>query len=609
MLLKIQEPSAPNKVSQEAVVGIDLGTTNSAVAYVKNNKPQVLTLKGEQPTIPSVLAFGNEPEPLVGNAAKSLLPQQGVDVIGSIKRLMGKAVEDITAPLGFRLAQTPKGEIAKIATKHKDYTAVELSAFILRRLKQRAEAVLGKPIHKAVITVPAYFDDGARCATKDAAKLAGLTALRLVNEPTAAALAYGLDKKRSGTVAVYDLGGGTFDISILKLTKGVFRVLATGGDTQLGGDDLDQAIADELLANKELAPQDLAKTLAAVRALREELTTKPQAQVEIEGMAFTLTRVEMEKIIAPVVGKTLAIASQVVEDISPATIDEVVMVGGATRMPSIRKAVGELFNLEPKTDINPDEVVALGAALQAHALSGGGGNLLLDVIPLSLGLETMGGIVTKIIDRNTPIPVSKAQEFTTQKDGQTALSVHVLQGEREMASQCRSLARFELHHIPPMAAGLARIQITFAIDADGLLNVTAKELTTSKTQHIEVKPSYGISTTTMRKMLEESMQYAKQDMQERLLAEAKVEANSMLEQLRSALAKDGEIATASEKASIETASKTLEKSLLTSERETIIQNREALEKACQTFIERRINKALGSALKGKSVEQVEKNNA
>ena len=677
MLLKIQEPSTPNKATQEPIVGIDLGTTNSAVAYVENKKPRVLFSQGEQATIPSVLAFGDDPAPLIGNAAKALLAThrnttggntggntegdtqgktagntegdtgdgtQGktaggtsggigkgagdktgketggktaggiggeFEVIGSIKRLMGKAAEDLTSPLGFRLAKTAKGEIAKIATRHKDYTAVELSAFILRRLKQRAETVLKKTIAKAVITVPAYFDDAARLATKDAAKLAGLEVARLVNEPTAAALAYGLDKKRGTTVAVYDLGGGTFDVSILKLTKGIFRVLATGGDTQLGGDDLDQAVASVLWGNSlPQEPAQLATTLATVRRLREDLTTKDRSQIEVGGKSVTLSRAELEKIIAPIVDKTLTIAANVMEDVAEdITIDEVVMVGGATRTPYIQQAVGKLFNLTPKTDINPDEVVALGAGLQANALSGGGnggGNLLLDVTPLSLGLETMGGIVAKIIDRNTPIPVSKAQEFTTQKDGQTALAIHVLQGEREMASQCRSLAKFELKDIVPMAAGLARIKITFTIDADGILNVTATELTTNKTQRVEVKPSYGISTTKMRQMLEESRTYAKQDIQQRLLAEARVEAQTILQQLDSALLKDGDLCSPDERLQMAKAIEGLEKVLGASDRHQIIQRREQLEKACQTFIERRINKALGSALKGKSVEQVEK---
>ena len=628
-LLQIQEPQVSETRNKEAAIGIDLGTTNSLVAAVVDGKPTILKLSGEKPLLPSVLAFSKEDpqQPLVGTAAKAQLGNDDYRVVSSIKRLMGRAASELPklgGSLPFKIAPADEeSQVIRVEVWGQAYTAVELSAFILRSLKARAEAVLGEKIGKAVITVPAYFDDAARLATKDAARLAGLEVLRLVNEPTAAALAYGLDayglnkggdKSGEQLTAVYDLGGGTFDLSLLRFKQGVFQVVATGGDAALGGDDLDRAVAEHFLkrlGGGELSVAKAGELLAACRSLRESLSGRRIARVETSVAAMptlTLGKKRLEALIAPIIAKTCAIAADVLEDaaIAPAEIKNVVPVGGATRTPLVRRRIADVFAAEPKTDLNPDEVVALGAALQAEALSGNSsGSLLLDITPLALGVETMGGIVSKIIDRNTPIPVAKAQEFTTYKDGQTALVIHVLQGEREMAAQCRSLARFELGGIPPLAAGMARIRITFTIDADGLLTVAAREATTGAQQRVEVKPSYGISHDKMRRMLEESIAYAKQDVGERLLAEAKVEATVLLNRLEAALAKDGGLCAAAELKAIAAAQASLRAALRKSEREAILNELEGLEKACAGFAEKRINKAVGEALKGRSVEELD----
>ncbi|WP_336232940.1 Fe-S protein assembly chaperone HscA [Thalassospira sp. CH_XMU1458] len=629
-LLKIHEPGEtplPHEDERQIAVGIDLGTTNSVVAISNSEKPEVLRDKsGGNAIVPSVVYYGDD-TPVVGEAARDQINSDASRVVSSVKRLMGRGLEDVKSVAGTlpyhvevpEKSETENGEpmMVRLNVGNRVLTPVEVSADILRALRARAEESLDKPVEKAVITVPAYFDDGARTATKDAAKLAGLEVLRLVNEPTAAALAYGLDNGAEGLYAVYDLGGGTFDISLLKMQKGVFQVKATGGDAALGGDDFDHAIAEHLLAERkdggatdDLDASDAKRLLKAARTVKESLTDRDSVEVTVAlngtDTKHTVTRDQFDAMIAKLVARTAAITEQVLDDadVLPEDVKGVVLVGGSTRVPAVRKAVADLFEQEPLSDIDPDEVVALGAALQAEALTGGSDNLLLDVTPLSLGLETMGGIVEKVIDRNTPIPVTKAQEFTTYQDGQSAMMIHVVQGEREMVNQCRSLARFALTGIPSMAAGAARIRVQFNVDADGLLTVSAREETTGTEQEVAVKPTYGINESDMATMLRDSMVHAREDMEMRVLTEARVEARRNILAVNAAMNADRALLTKEDEANIKQAIANLETATAGDNRDAINDAAEALENASRPFAEARMDSRIRQALAGQNVDEV-----
>ena len=625
-LLEIHEPGEtplPHAGEGTLAVGIDLGTTNSVVAIAREGKPAALHDETGRALVPSVVAYPAAGGVRVGEEARLLMAKEPRNVVASVKRLMGRGAADLHAVAGVLPYEIEPGsgetDMVKLRIAGKPRSPVEISAEILKALRARAEAALDKSVERAVITVPAYFDDAARTATRDAARVAGLEVLRLVNEPTAAALAYGLDKGSEGLYAVYDLGGGTFDFSLLRLEKGVFQVLATGGDTALGGDDFDRALAERMLAERkrdglaDLIDEGAVKAaLALARLMKEQLSdrekTSGRLELAVVPSFHAVTRVEFEAMIDGLVKRTTEIARHVLADAGMAAseIHGVVLVGGSTRVPLVRRRVAEMIGKPPLTDIDPDEVVALGAALQAEALTSGSDTLLLDVTPLSLGLETMGELVEKVVPRNTPIPVQLAQEFTTYQDGQTAMAIHVVQGEREMVADCRSLARFELTGIPPMTAGAARIRVAFAVDADGLLTVSAQERTTGIAQRIEVKPSYGLSHDDMADMLYDSLEHAEEDMMQRLLTEARVEARRSLLALDTALAKDGALLSAEERGAMDEARRRLETATAGEDRDEINAAAEALEALSKPFAERRMDRGIREALSGLSMNDLER---
>ncbi|MCS0333213.1 Fe-S protein assembly chaperone HscA [Vibrio diabolicus] len=615
-LLQIAEPgqsSAPHE--HKLAAGIDLGTTNSLVASVRSGDATPLADEQGRTILPSVVNYTEETL-TVGHEAKAKAELEPENTIISVKRLIGRSLKDIQSrysSLPYRFRESENG-LPILQTPQGDKNPIEVSADILKALGKRAEETLGGELAGVVITVPAYFDDAQRAGTKDAAKLAGLHVLRLLNEPTAAAIAYGLDSGQEGVIAVYDLGGGTFDISILRLSKGVFEVLATGGDSALGGDDFDHLLADYLMEQAGLeAPLSAEKNrtlLNIATATKIAFSEQDSVDVDVFGWKGTVTREQFEDLIRPLVKKTLMSCRRALKDadVNADEVLEVVMVGGSTRTLLVREMVGEFFGRIPLTSINPDEVVAIGAGIQADILAGNKPDsemLLLDVIPLSLGIETMGGLVEKIIPRNTTIPVARAQEFTTFKDGQTAMSVHVVQGEREMVDDCRSLARFSLKGIPPMAAGAAHIRVTYQVDADGLLSVTAMEKSTGVQSEIQVKPSYGLSDNEVADMLRDSMTHAKEDMQARALAEQRVEADRVIEGLIAAMQADGdELLSEQEKQDLIKAIEALIELRNGDDADAIEQGIKDTDKASQDFASRRMDKSIRAALSGQSVDDI-----
>ena len=617
-LFQIAEPglsAAPHE--HRLAVGIDLGTTNSLVASVISASAEVIADEAGRALLPSVVRYLEDGSVVVGWEALAAADADAKNTIFSAKRLIGRKCEDLkTLPsLPYDLVDEDTG--IRIRTSSGLKTPIEVSAEVLKTLKDRAEARLGGDLAGAVVTVPAYFDDAQRQATKDAARLAGLNVLRLLNEPTAAALAYGLDNAAEGTYMVYDLGGGTFDVSLLKLSKGVFEVLATGGNAALGGDDFDHAVFCWALTHSgEEAIQSAEKKralLSAAKAAKEALTENDRTTLVFETDAgerktLELTREAFDAMTASLVGKTLEAVKNVLADadINREDVKGIVLVGGATRMPCVRDAVEAYFGRAPLADIDPDRVVAIGAAMQANKLVGNTNEeddwLLLDVTPLSLGLETMGGLVEKVIPRNSAIPIARAQDFTTFKDGQTAMMIHVLQGEREVVDACRSLARFELRGIPPMAAGAARIRVTFEVDADGLLRVSARELTTGVESVVTVKPSYGLSDEDIIRMLRDGNASAEADMHARELREQQVEARRLLESTRSAIAADGDLLSADERAEIDRLADALAELAATDRTDAIKAGIEALTKGTELFAERRMDRSIREALSGLSVD-------